>query len=111
MKNQKILFVVSLLFLMSSCADEYLTEGEMLGKKIQQFTESENISKATAYLLKVDTDEAYYIEDIKEVSFSIDGQIIEIGSKYYNLNKLVKYQPESGGNSEKILGLYFDGYQ
>ena len=111
MKTQITTLFVCLVFMMSACSDEFLTEGEMLGKKIQQFAKSEDITRASAYLLKFDEEDAYYEHEISEVVFQVEGQVINLGSEYYNLSKLVKYQPEHSETYGKVLALYFDGYK
>ena len=111
-KTKFTFFLLSIMLIFNSCSkeDEFKTDGELVGEHIQNLVNSENIKLATTYLVEYVGDNIVTWSDEYQTSFSIEGQIIKVGTTYYNLNMLVKYQVDTD-NGNKILLLYFDGFQ
>ncbi|MDR3653094.1 MAG: hypothetical protein P4L34_09010 [Paludibacter sp.] len=107
---KKILTLILVLSSFVSCSNQapLNTDGQLIGAQILQLVNSEGVTKATTYLLNYSGAEPVYTTDEYQQSFIIGDQIIQVGSSYYNLSKLTKYEIISQNNS-KYLILYFDG--
>lgn len=114
--NIKVLFVIWLSVLaLSSCSDnldksDIKTEGELIGEKLIELTSKEYISKATTYLYYHNYSNSYVDDEEYRKPFEISGQIIKVGSTYYNLNKLIKYKIQKENNSMYLI-LSFEGFK
>jgi len=98
-KSTFLLFLVLLL----GCSKEsdYKSEGELTGDRLKEVVQSQLISVASVYLMPTGYNVAF------QDTFIIDGQFIQVGTNFYNLNKLVKYNTTL--TFEKAtLELYFE---
>lgn len=107
MKHMKYLaFLIFAVTVLNSCTDDFETEGEITGKKIQALINDEYVRNVEVYVLKfIDGDSYYRLDRPATAAYYIEGQFIKTSSTYYNLNKLLKYKLE-----QQTLKLYFDGY-
>lgn len=90
--NQRVktscLFLVLLLFFASCSKEDYLTDGERIGKELQTIINDNDIE----WVEKRDI-EHYYAG--KEYSnFNISNGFISFGNEHYNLNHLIYYYTE-----------------
>lgn len=116
MNTLKFTFFVLLSVVLFSCSENdpvpAKTEGELLGEELKELTQNQSILKATTYMMvSYGTSGVDLWTDEYEEFFRIDGQLIVVDETYYNLNKLVKYEVKRIGEQEKILNLYFEGFQ
>lgn len=106
MKHVKtlLLFVVMTLPVLQSCQkDDYLTSAEQKGVELQKVCASKNVSTANA-LTFVYSDNTWYSEAIG--NFEIKGSYITMGTHYYSLDSLFKYDFLTTQNGVVLL-LYF----
>ena len=110
MIKMKIVLTCVVFVLFLSCSKvEILTEGEKIGQEIAALAKSENVSLATTYILAYYNAEAYLTTDVYQAPFEISGQIIKVGSTYYNLSRLTKYKIGTEDDINCIF-LTFDVY-
>ncbi len=107
MKHIKYLaFLIFAITVFNSCTDDFETEGEITGKKIQALINDEHISHVEVRVLAFNNGYSYYHTEVSATAlYTIEGQFLKTDGTYYNLNKLIKYE-----NVERTLELYFDGY-
>ncbi|MCE4565405.1 hypothetical protein INQ51_13890 [Maribellus sp. CM-23] len=110
-KFKFLFFLVGFLVIASCSKDEFKTEGELMGEKVQQLANREDISSVVAYLADLNGGYTTYRKSDEARFFKIEGQVILVGRSYYNLGKLVKYKIVYDNTKSKILELYFEGYQ
>ena len=100
---QKLTFILFLAILMG-CKKEsdYKTEGELTGERLKEVVQSQLISVASVYFMPTGYNDAY------QETFIIDGQFIQVGTRFYNLNKLISFNTSLEGG-KATLDIYFEG--
>ncbi|WPP52996.1 hypothetical protein [Catalinimonas niigatensis] len=89
--------IISMLFmlLLTSCAEDVLTSGEIAGNELQSQADRLKIETVWVYEWSIHGNGYSQYSKVNEGSFSISGQFLKVnnsfGGAYYNLDKLQSF--------------------
>lgn len=105
-KRSLIIGLILILSIGCNKKDDEITSGEIIAKQIIDITKKENITRASVYELKYYDGIPYLLHDANEEFFEISNTFLIINKKYYNLEKLIKFEIAIY-DDYKIIELYF----
>ena len=92
------------MIVLTSCAEDIFTPGEIAGKEIKSQVDKHQIRKANVFEWRIHSNGySEWEKVVNENDFSIAGQYFVVGNSYYDLNKLYRFSVD---DVNKIVSIY-----